>query len=151
MAIVDRNICVLAVYEMFILLKYNYVTINEAIEISKTFGSNESGAFINGILDKIAVTAREKIPGKQDKNQDQPWSIDTVCCDTAVISYFQDEKPLERSSGLIDWRSNGYLSRLLISNKIQGEFAETLLYIRFNKVKPEKILMIGLGKSLIMS
>jgi N utilization substance protein B len=29
------------------------VVINEAIEIAKSFGTSESGAFINGILDKI--------------------------------------------------------------------------------------------------
>jgi transcription termination factor NusB len=30
------------------------VTINEAVEIGKRFGSEDSGAFINGILDKIS-------------------------------------------------------------------------------------------------
>jgi N utilization substance protein B len=51
---VERNILRLAVYE----LKYcsdipPKVTINEAIELGKKFGSEKSGAFINGILDKI--------------------------------------------------------------------------------------------------
>jgi N utilization substance protein B len=32
------------------------VTLNEAIEIAKKFGSEESGAFVNGILDQIAKT-----------------------------------------------------------------------------------------------
>jgi N utilization substance protein B len=31
------------------------VTLNEAIEIGKRYGTSESGAFINGILDKIAT------------------------------------------------------------------------------------------------
>jgi N utilization substance protein B len=31
------------------------VTLNEAIEIAKRYGTGESGAFINGILDKIAT------------------------------------------------------------------------------------------------
>lgn len=54
MAVVDRNILRLAVYE---LLDQGAVppkvAINEAIEISKKFGSRESGRFINGILDRV--------------------------------------------------------------------------------------------------
>ncbi len=52
---VDRNILRMAVYE---LLYRNdipaNVTMNEAIELGKRFGSEESGAFINGVLDKVA-------------------------------------------------------------------------------------------------
>jgi transcription antitermination protein NusB len=54
MACVDRNILRLAVFEMLycgdIPAK---VSINEAIDIAKKFGSSESGSFINGILDSI--------------------------------------------------------------------------------------------------
>jgi N utilization substance protein B len=32
------------------------VTINEAIEIAKKFGTEESGSFVNGILDSVART-----------------------------------------------------------------------------------------------
>jgi len=31
------------------------VTINEAVELGKRFGTEESGSFINGILDKIRI------------------------------------------------------------------------------------------------
>ena len=55
MAMVDRNILRLAVYE---LLAFDdipkRVTINEAIELGKKFGSQDSGSFINGVLDKIS-------------------------------------------------------------------------------------------------
>lgn len=55
MASVDKNILRVAVFEMLyrpdIPLK---VTINEAVEIAKLFGTHESGAFVNGILDNIA-------------------------------------------------------------------------------------------------
>ena len=37
------------------------VTINEAIEIAKKFGSEESPAFVNGILDEIARGLPEKV------------------------------------------------------------------------------------------
>ena len=56
MACVDRNILRMAVFE----LRYcadipAKVTINEAIDIGKKFGSPESGSFINGILDSIRI------------------------------------------------------------------------------------------------
>lgn len=54
MAVVDRNILRLAVYEMLwggdVPAK---VVINEAIEIAKKFGTGESSRFINGILDRV--------------------------------------------------------------------------------------------------
>lgn len=54
MAVVDRNILRMAVWEMLhsgsIPAK---VTINEAIELGKRFSTQQSGAFINGILDRI--------------------------------------------------------------------------------------------------
>lgn len=54
MARVDRNLLRLAVYELsFESDLPPKVAINEAIEIAKRFGTNESPAFINGVLDKI--------------------------------------------------------------------------------------------------
>lgn len=58
MSKVDLNILRLAVYEM----KYDEdvpvkVAINEAVEISKSFGGEDSASFVNGILGKIAREA----------------------------------------------------------------------------------------------
>ena len=51
---VDRNVIRLAVYEMLWFEDIPYkVSINEAIDIGKRFGADDSGAFINGILDRI--------------------------------------------------------------------------------------------------
>jgi N utilization substance protein B len=54
MSRVDRNVMRLALYEMLyrddIPLK---VSINEAIDLGKQFGAEDSGSFINGILDRI--------------------------------------------------------------------------------------------------
>jgi N utilization substance protein B len=55
MARVDRNVLRLAVHELLhrpeVPVK---VVINEAIELGKKYGSESSGAFINGVLDRIA-------------------------------------------------------------------------------------------------
>ena len=54
MAIVDRNILRMAVYEMLHLEEVPAkVSINEAIELGKRFSTAQSGSFINGILDRI--------------------------------------------------------------------------------------------------
>jgi transcription antitermination factor NusB len=54
MATVDRNVLRLAVYEM----RFRddippVVSINEAVEIAKKFSTQDSGKFVNGILDRI--------------------------------------------------------------------------------------------------
>jgi len=54
MACVDRNVLRLAVFELLYCSDIPAkVSINEAIDIAKKFGSSESGSFINGILDSI--------------------------------------------------------------------------------------------------
>ncbi len=51
---VDRSILRAAVYEMLYCPDIPYkVTVNEAIELGKKFGSDKSGAFINGVLDNV--------------------------------------------------------------------------------------------------
>jgi len=51
---VDRSILREAVYEMLHCPDIPYkVTLNEAIELGKKFGSEKSGAFINGVLDNV--------------------------------------------------------------------------------------------------
>jgi N utilization substance protein B len=54
---VERNILRLAAYEL--LYRHDIpekVAINEAIELAKLYGSEESGAFVNGILDQIRMS-----------------------------------------------------------------------------------------------
>ena len=61
MAKVDLNILRIAVYELLHRPDIpKNVTLNEAIEVAKKFGTEESAAFINGILDEVA----SKVPDK---------------------------------------------------------------------------------------
>ena len=54
LAVVDRNILRLALYEMLFRTEIPpVVSINEAIEIAKKFSSAESGKFVNGLLDRV--------------------------------------------------------------------------------------------------
>jgi transcription antitermination protein NusB len=56
MARVDRNLLRLGAYELRHELEVPArVVINEAIEMAKRFGTSESPAFVNGLLDRIAT------------------------------------------------------------------------------------------------
>jgi transcription antitermination protein NusB len=59
MSIIDRNVLRIAIFEMLycpeIPLK---VSVNEAIDLGKLFGSPDSGGFINGVLDHLLPQAR---------------------------------------------------------------------------------------------
>jgi N utilization substance protein B len=51
---VDRNVMRIAVYELLCCEDIPpKVSINEAVDVGKKFGTEESGAFINGIMDSI--------------------------------------------------------------------------------------------------
>lgn len=56
---VDRNILRISVFEICFLGTPKAVVINEAVELAKNFGTNESAAFVNGILDKIDQSETE--------------------------------------------------------------------------------------------
>ncbi len=55
MALVDRNILRLGACEILYFKETpTKVAINEAIELAKRYGDDESSRFVNGVLDKIA-------------------------------------------------------------------------------------------------
>ncbi|HNZ02656.1 MAG TPA: transcription antitermination factor NusB [Myxococcota bacterium] len=59
MANVDRNILRLATWELENIAETPLkVVLNEAIELSKRFGSEDSSAFVNGVLDRIGSMLR---------------------------------------------------------------------------------------------
>jgi N utilization substance protein B len=68
MARVDRNVLRLAVYEILrrpdVPVK---VSLNEAIELSKKYGSEDSSSFVNGILDRVAHAS--DLPGQVPKKE----------------------------------------------------------------------------------
>jgi transcription antitermination protein NusB len=60
MAIVDRNVLRLAVYEFLFESTPNTVVINEALEIARRYSTFEATQFINGILDAIKNDLEKK-------------------------------------------------------------------------------------------
>lgn len=61
MAVIDRNIIRMASFELLFIDEIPpKVAINEAVELAKKFGDEESGRFVNGVLDKINKTECKK-------------------------------------------------------------------------------------------
>lgn len=59
MAIVDRNILRMGVYEMRVMAEplTKNIVIDEAVELAKKYSTSESASFVNGLLDQIAKEA----------------------------------------------------------------------------------------------
>ena len=93
MAVVDRNILRMATYELLHVPDVpRKVCINEAIEVAKRFGGDDSPSFINGILDRIAVEVRgpeEEEEGEAAKTS----SVEAVQDDTEFVEPSEGEDP----------------------------------------------------------
>jgi transcription antitermination protein NusB len=64
MAVIDRNILRMAIYEFIISDETPVkVAINEAVELAKTYGSDSAPRFINGVLGTLA----ERIPSLREE------------------------------------------------------------------------------------
>ncbi len=64
---VDHNILRLALFELMRIEDIPArVTLDEAIELAKAYGDNESGRFVNGVLDELAN--RLKLKGKGEEH-----------------------------------------------------------------------------------
>ena len=69
MANVDRNVMRLATYEILFCQDIpGRVSLNEAIELAKRFGGEESAKFVNGILDRV-VASVSKVERKEPMNK----------------------------------------------------------------------------------
>ncbi len=92
LAAVDRNLIKLAMYEMQLRETPWNIVINEAVELAKEFGTAESPAFVNGVLDQFYHKVMlEKDPAYQITEQDR---MDYQQEQEAVRESFQqDETP----------------------------------------------------------
>lgn len=71
---VDRNVLRLGAYELLFDPEPQplEVVINEAVELSRRFGSEDSPAFVNGVLDRLGQVKKEK--GKMQSEEERPSS-----------------------------------------------------------------------------
>ena len=65
MPITDRNVLRLGAYELLYTDVPHRVAINEALELSKTFGTKDSSQFVNGVLDKLVPDEKRSQPPRR--------------------------------------------------------------------------------------
>ncbi len=89
---IDRNVLRIGLYELLFADRHEVpakVAINEAIEIAKTFGGENSGKFVNGVLGtvyrEIGEPGKDEVPAKKKRPKDVPY----------------DEMPIETLAGAV--------------------------------------------------
>ncbi len=111
---VDRNILRLGLYELLFGDRSEVpakVAINEAIELAKQFGGDNSGRFVNGVLGAVYKVMGE--PGKEEsprrKRRDVPY----------------DEMPIERLAGAVVYAEEAGETYLALVHDIFGRWTLT--------------------------
>ncbi len=69
MAATDRNVLRLGAYEILFTETPDRVVVNEAIELAKRYGTNNSSQFVNGVLDRLM---NHRTPTKPDEHPQTP-------------------------------------------------------------------------------
>lgn len=71
--------------------------------------------------------------------------LDRIEAGITVIPVFEDVRPLKGAAGLVDWRMNGQLSRLIENKRFSGEFEEVLLMPTAGRLRSRQLILFGVG------
>jgi len=72
-------------------------------------------------------------------------TLDDLKSADLVVFVGADERPPLGAAGFVDWRLNGFLSRLMISGQFQGKKMERMLTSTQGRIAPERLFVFGLG------
>lgn len=78
-------------------------------------------------------------------------SIKRNCCSLIIYFYYEDDRPLNRLMGLIDWKVDCFLSRLIKEKKLFGNEGEIILFASEERFGSTPVLICGLGKKRFFS
>ncbi|MCX7944783.1 MAG: hypothetical protein N2746_09785 [Deltaproteobacteria bacterium] len=81
----------------------------------------------------------------------QKRRISRNCCSLLLCFYYEDERPLNRLAGIIDWKVDCFLSRLIKDKKLYGNEGEIILFASEERFGSMPILICGLGKKRFFS
>jgi len=73
-------------------------------------------------------------------------ALDRISDDALVAMLFSDDRPPRGLAGLIDWRTDGMISRMSAKGRITGDFEECVLFATKERTSCGFILFIGLGR-----
>jgi transcription antitermination protein NusB len=147
-AVVDRNVLRLGLYELLFGDKSEVparVAINEAIELAKTFGGENSGRFANGVLGAVykemGEPGKDDVPAKKKRFKDVPY----------------EEMPIEKLGGAVVYAKKDNHFELALVHDIFGywtlskgrmEEGESVEVGTKRKIKEEMFLDITIEESL---
>ncbi len=130
---VDRNILRLGLYELLFADRKEVpakVAINEAIELAKQFGGDNSSRFVNGVLGAVYKEIGE--PGKEEKSSKRKRDVPF------------DEMPIERLAGAVVYAQHEGQMYLALVHDIFGHWT-----LSKSKVKEEETPEQGATRALL--
>ncbi|MCB9667772.1 MAG: peptidase M17 [Myxococcales bacterium] len=79
--------------------------------------------------------------------QSELVTLDELTVDALALPFFEDERPLRKTAGLVDWRLCGRLSRLMLRDCVTGKLGETTLVATEKKFPFLRLFLLGCGPS----
>ncbi|MCX7959531.1 MAG: hypothetical protein N3B13_10840 [Deltaproteobacteria bacterium] len=77
--------------------------------------------------------------------------ISRNCCSLLICFFYEDDRPLNRLAGIIDWKVDCFLSRLIKGKKLFGNEGEIILFASEERFGSTPVLICGLGKKKFFS
>lgn len=71
--------------------------------------------------------------------------LDELGSEALALCFFEDERPLPREVGLVDWRLCGAISKMLLRGRATGASGETVLVPAQPRLPFEKLFLFGMG------
>jgi hypothetical protein len=72
--------------------------------------------------------------------------LDVLDVDLLAVAVFQRDRPLPALAGLVDWRLNGQVSRVLGAGRFTGRLGESVLLPCGDRIGAGRFLLFGLGE-----
>lgn len=72
-------------------------------------------------------------------------SLDALEAEVLVLSLYEDERPLQGLTGLVDWRLSGQLSQWIVDQRLSGSAGEKLMVPGRPRLRVDRLLVFGLG------
>lgn len=72
-------------------------------------------------------------------------TLDSLPLGDLALFCAREERPLLAAAGYVDWRLNGWLSRLIVREQFKGEKKERLLTPSMGRIPPQRIFLFGIG------
>ena len=73
--------------------------------------------------------------------------IEKAAGELAVVTFFENDRPLRGEAGRVDWRLCGMLSDLLVRGALRGSGGEAALIPTFGHLRAPQVLVLSLGSA----